>query len=133
MATAIAKRKSAEKSTKRAVQSKMDQPEKHQSKYLTVEQAWTDCRKVEASSKPNTKAAMQMQLQIVVELSLLMLSDLSLKELSNRASLSTATLGRFRSGKYTLNVRWGTVQCLSVAAGLRVTHNDSGLRLYVVQ
>lgn len=47
------------------------------------------------------------------------------KELSNKTQLSVSTLYRLNNRKFTLKVRFGTIQALGIAAGLRLEMTQS--------
>lgn len=48
------------------------------------------------------------------------------KELCNRTGLSLSTLHRLWTGQFTLAVRFGTIQALAAAAGLKVELGEYG-------
>ena len=60
-------------------------------------------------------------LTVIIGICFTLLEDKDFKEVSNLTGLSLSTIHRLYNGEYTLNVRWGTIQALGIAAGLEIT------------
>lgn len=60
------------------------------------------------------------ELKAFVRLCFALIGEDDLKEIVNRTHLSISTLRRLALEEYTLAIRWGTIQRLSAAAGVRL-------------
>lgn len=58
--------------------------------------------------------------------------ELDGKEICNLTGLSLSTINRLWRGNYTLAIRFGTVQALAAAAGLRVELTEYGCEVRLV-
>lgn len=86
-----------------------------------------------AVRRMSSKARLE-QIQALVQLCFVALSDhtTDVKEISNLTLLSVGTIYRLRSGVFTLGIHVGTLQALSMAAGLRFDLNAYGYDVRVV-
>lgn len=62
-----------------------------------------------------------------------LLQDNDYKEICNLTGLSITTVRRLYQGQYTLNVRYGTIQALAIAAGLEIVTNPYKISVRLIK
>ncbi len=72
------------------------------------------------------------ELRTFVSLCFAVMGEPDLKEISNRTRLSVTTLRRIQTNQLTLAVRFGTIQALGLAAGLRLEMTESASKVVLV-
>lgn len=84
-----------------------------------------------ATVKKMTKSERLKELSAFIGLCLMSLDTLDSKEIANKAVVSFSTVERLKAGQFSLCIRFGTVQGLGIAAGLKLeqTEYSSGVVL----
>lgn len=76
------------------------------------------------------KSVQLKELQDAMDMFFVCLKDLSYKEISNMTGLAVGTLCKYKNQAVTMNVRFGTVQVIALAAGFKVEFAETGIRLW---
>lgn len=69
------------------------------------------------------------ELRTIIRMCFVLIDETDYKEIANRTHLSISTLHRIQSDKLTLNVRFGTIQALCCAAGVKLEARECGYNL----
>lgn len=72
------------------------------------------------------------ELRAFVRICFTAINEPDLKEVSNHTLLSVSTLKRIQTRKLSLNVRFGTIQALGLAAGLKLEWTETGCKMNLV-
>lgn len=79
------------------------------------------------------RSVLLKEAQDVVDLCYELYGDMTLNELSQMTGLSAITLSYYRNHAVGYGIRFSTIQVMAVAAGLRVTATEYGIKLHVTE